>query len=65
MGVDPNKEAAKASEIMSRYGVSMEDQMQVVKILMSAGVEHCLNEQENLRDSNSDIVKRIYGERVH
>jgi hypothetical protein len=55
-----NNEIAKASEIMARYGVRGEDQVAVVKILVDAGVEKCLDEQQRIRESMDAAVMKAY-----
>lgn len=59
MGVDINNEVLKAGEVMSRYQMSREDQIEVVRILLAAGVEHCLNEQELVRTSKDALIKKV------
>lgn len=61
MGVDVNAEVMKAGELMSRYNVSREDQLTVVRLLIGAGVEHCLQAQERVRDERDALVNRAQG----
>lgn len=63
--MDINNECLKAGEIMSRYRVSREDQIEVVKILMACGVEHCLNEQEKIKAQREALVEAAYQGMVH
>jgi hypothetical protein len=63
--MDINNECLKASDIMSKYRMTREDQIAVVKILMAAGVEHCLNEQQALRDGQNAMINRAQGILVH
>ena len=56
MAIDINNECLKASDIMSKYRMSREDQIAVVKILMAAGVEHCLNEQQRMLTEKKSLI---------
>ena len=58
MGVDINNEVMKAGEVMSRYRMSKEHQLEVVKLLIGAGVEHCLQEQQRFAADKEEIVRR-------
>lgn len=60
MPLDINNEALKASEIMSRYRMPREDQIEVVRILMAAGVEHCLNEQTRLVSEKKSMIDTAF-----
>ena len=55
-----NAEIAKASLIMARYHVPDEQQIAVVKILVDAGVEKCLDEQQRIREQGAALVQRAY-----
>ena len=57
MAADVNNEILRAGEVMSRYRMSREDQITVVKILMDAGVEHCLQKQEALRAEREKLIQ--------
>ena len=61
MGMNTDQAIAKASEIMWRYRISKDDQVAVIKILMDAGVERCLEEQQRIRDENAVIIDRVTG----
>lgn len=65
MGVDINEEAMKAGAIMSRYGVPRDEQLEVVRLLLNAGVEHCLQEQDKLRQSTEAIIAKAHMGLVH
>ena len=61
-------EIAKAATIMSRYRMKTDDQIEVVRILLSAGVEKCLSEQERIRadkDSKVALAQKDYRGLVH
>lgn len=58
MSLDINNEVMKAGEIMSRYRMTREDQIEVVRILMAAGLEHCLNEQEKVLQEKNWLVDK-------
>lgn len=60
MGVDINNEVMKAGDIMSRFRMPREEQIEVVRILMAAGVEHCLQEQEKVRADADHLLKKAY-----
>ena len=55
-----NTEIVKASIIMARYHVPDHEQIAVVKILLDAGVEKCLDEQQSIREQGSALVQRAY-----
>ena len=55
-----NAEIAKASLIMARYHVPDDEQIAVVKILVDAGLEKCLDEQQRIRDQRAAMVQRAY-----
>lgn len=65
MGLDINAEVMKAGELMSRYRMTKDDQLEVVRILIACGVEHCLNEQEKVRTGNDALVSKAFGGLVH
>ena len=54
--IDVGQEALKAIKIMARYRMSGDDQQEVLNVLMGAGVEYCLQEQERLRDQNEAMI---------
>ena len=60
MGLDINNEVMKAGELMGRYRMSKDDQLEVVRVLIACGVEHCLNEQEKVRNGNEEMVQRAF-----
>jgi len=51
----------KASEIMWKYRVAKEDQIAVVRILVDAGVEKCLDEQQRIREESAVLVNAACG----
>ena len=55
-----NAEISKASLIMARYHVPDDEQIAVVKILIDAGVEKCLDEQQRIREQGNVLVQRAY-----
>ncbi|HXF12233.1 MAG TPA: hypothetical protein VN517_03710 [Terriglobales bacterium] len=55
----------KAAAIMSRYRMTKDDQIEVVRLLLAAGVEHCLQEQEKVGSGNLQTIERTYGGLVH
>ena len=56
----------RAAEIMARYGMTGEDIVTIVKILVDAGVEKCLDEQQRLRQENDALVRAAFsGGLVH
>lgn len=59
-----NDEIARASTIMHRYRVSKDDQVAVIKILVDAGVNHCLDEQQRLRFEQESAVENAFGRQV-
>lgn len=65
MGIDINNEVMKAAAIMSRYRMTKDDQIEVVRLLLAAGVEHCLQEQEKVGSGNLQTIERTYGGLVH
>jgi hypothetical protein len=50
-------EIGKASAIMTRYRMTKEDQIAVVKRLIDVGVERCLQEQERIRLTNESMIE--------
>lgn len=58
MGIDITDEVQKAVEIMARYRMPQDDQIEVVRIILAAVVEHCL--QERVRQKN-DLVSKAHG----
>ena len=58
MGLDINGEVLKAGDIMLRYHMSKADQLEVVRILLAVGVEHCLNKQEEVRAEREYMIER-------
>ena len=52
-------EIARAAEKMSRYRMPPDEQLEVVRILLDAGVEKCLDEQQRLRDEKEAILERV------
>jgi hypothetical protein len=65
MPVDIQAECMKAGDLMRRYGVPGPVQTEVVKILMEAGVEHCLQEQQKIRERNAGLIERATNGLVH
>jgi hypothetical protein len=61
--MDINLEIIRASKIMAKYHVSREDQADVVKILLDAGIQHCLDEQERLRSEKEQMIRQAQGAR--
>ena len=55
-----NTEIARASAIMKQYGVPDHDQLTVVRMLIDAGVEKCLDEQQRLRDEADILTMKAY-----
>ena len=54
-----NDELAKASEIMARYNMHSH-------VLVDAGVEKCLDEQQRIREQNEAMVRQAFsGGLVH
>jgi hypothetical protein len=49
-------EIGKASAIMTRYRMTKDDQIAVVKRLIDVGVERCLQEQERLRLEKESMI---------
>lgn len=60
MSLDINKEVAKSGHIMSRYRMAEADQIEVVRILLAAGVEHCLNEQQRLLGEKDAAINTAF-----
>ena len=60
MGIDITNEVMKAGELMSRYRMTKDDQLEGVRLLLACGVEHCLNEQEKVRNGNEELIQRAY-----
>ena len=60
-----NDELAKASEIMARYNMHSHDQVEVIRILVDAGVEKCLDEQQRIRDEKDALVSAAFSGLVH
>ena len=60
MMIDINDEVMKAATLMNRYRVSREDQIEIVRILLACGVEHCLAEQERIRIENNMLVDKAF-----
>lgn len=58
--MDINNEVAKSGQIMSRYRMAEADQIEVVRILMAAGVEHCLNEQQRLLSERESVINTAF-----
>lgn len=52
---------AKASEIMWKYRVSKDDQISVIKLLLDAGVERCLEEQQRIREEKEMLIQSAVG----
>lgn len=50
---------------MSRYRMPKEDQIEVVRLLLAAGVEHCLQEQERYRKGADAMIERAHTGLVH
>ncbi len=63
--MDIDEEVLKAGRIMERYRMNRTDQLDVVKILISVGVEHCLREQEKVRKENEALVAKAYSRSVN
>lgn len=47
------------------YRMSSEDQIKVVRILLDAGVEQCLQEQQRIREGNSAMIAKAQSVVVH
>ena len=60
-----NNAIAKASLVMARYGMTGEDQVSVVRMLVDAGVEKCLDEQQRIREEQTALVAAVCGVIVH
>lgn len=58
MGIDINQEVMKAGDIMRRFQMPRDAQIEVVRIIMACGVEHCLNEQERVRAENTRLIAK-------
>ena len=54
MGI--NESLSKATEIMARYNMQGSDQVAVIKILVDAGIEKCLDEQQRIREELDSIT---------
>ena len=46
---------------MTRFGMPKEAQIEVVRILVDAGVEKCLDEQQRIRDEQALLVNAVCG----
>jgi hypothetical protein len=57
LGLNLQNEVQKASAIMARYRMPHDDQAQVVKLLLNVGVEHCLAEQEKMRETKEATIQ--------
>ena len=60
-----NESLVKASEIMARYNMHGEDQIAVIKILVDAGIEKCLDEQQRIREEQDSMTLAAYAGLVH
>lgn len=60
IGKGLNAEIEKASLVMSRCGMGQEDQVTVVRILVDAGVEKCLDEQQRIREELGALVNKAF-----
>lgn len=65
MGMNIEAEIEKASAIMARYRVSREDQISIVKTLLDAGVERCLQEQERLTQEKQAMIEYVQRNPIH
>jgi hypothetical protein len=65
MSLDIDSEVHKAGVVMSRYGMTKEDQLEVLRLLVAVGVEHCLNEQERVRTRDDATVAKAFSGLVH
>lgn len=63
MGI--NESLSKATEIMARYNMQGSDQVAVIKILVDAGIEKCLDEQQRIREELDSITLKAYTGLVH
>ena len=59
-----NDEIARASTIMHRYRVAKDDQVAIIKLLVDAGVNHCLDEQQRIRFEREAAVENAFGRPV-
>ena len=59
-----NDEIARAATIMWRCRVPKEDQVEIIKLLVDAGVNHCLREQERIRFERDAAVENAFGRPV-
>ena len=59
-----NDEIARASTIMHRYRVPKDEQVAVIKLLVDAGVNHCLDEQQRIRFEKDEAVQNAFGRPV-
>lgn len=48
----------KAGDIMRRFQMPRDAQVEVVLIIMACGVEHCLNEQERVRAEHARLIAK-------
>ncbi len=60
-----DNEIAKASELMWKYKVAKSDQIAIIKMLVDAGVEKCLDEQQRIRDEQDSQTLKAYAGLVH
>lgn len=60
-----NESLAKASEIMARYNMQGTDQVAVIKILVDAGIEKCLDEQQRIRQEMDSMTLAAFEGLVH
>lgn len=65
MGMNIETEIAKASATMARYRMSQDDQVLVIKTLLNAGIEHCLNEQERLRVEKEAMIEHASADPIY
>ena len=63
--MDVNAEVEKAVDIMAHHGIQPDVQREVVRILIGAGVEHCLNEQEKVRAQKNALIDTAHAGLVH
>ena len=59
-----NEEIARASSIMWRYHMPKEVQVELVKMLVDAGVNYCLAEQDRIRLERQQVVDQIFGKPI-
>lgn len=66
MGIEKISSAQyRAAQIMTRYGMTKEDMMELMQIAVDAGIEICLQEQENIRTRSDAAVSKAFGGLVH